>query len=137
MKYKSKDTADMIKIGKDIVGELGDLRVVELIGDVGAGKTTIAKGIAQSLGVKENITSPSFSISNFYAASPKNLAHYDFYRLSDPGIMRDELAEAISDASNFVVIEWGESVANILPATHAKIIITKNTDSSRTVELVK
>ena len=66
------------KIGKTLVPPV----VVELLGDVGVGKTTFTRGLAKGLGVKEPVTSPSFTISKTYALPEgKNLIHYDFYRL--------------------------------------------------------
>lgn len=124
------------KIGKNLIKE-GFTKtplVIELIGDVGVGKTTLTRGIAKGLGVKEAITSPSFTISKRYAFGDKNLAHYDFYRLPDAGIMSEELAESISDPNVIVIIEWGASVSDILPKDHIIYRISINDDGSRTVE---
>ena len=110
--------------------------VIELIGDVGAGKTTFVRGLAKGLGVKEPVTSPSFTISKSYACeNGKTLTHYDFYRLSDPGIMSEDLEESINDPNNITVVEWGESVSNILPKNHTIINIIYNDDNSREVIL--
>src|SRR6266566_208876 len=83
--------------------------VIELVGDVGAGKTALTKGIATGMGIDEDVQSPTFTISRVYDA-PNNLhlVHYDFYRLHDAGIMADELDETVSDASTVTVIEWAE-----------------------------
>ena len=111
--------------------------VIELLGDVGTGKTTFTRGLAQGLGITEPITSPSFTISKSYAfkakdGTPKTLTHYDFYRLDDPGLMADDLAEKLTP-DNLIVIEWGASVANILPPHHNTIQIIYNNDDSREV----
>ena len=109
--------------------------VIELIGDVGTGKTTFVRGLAKGLGIKEPITSPSFTISKSYALPQGgNLIHYDFYRLSDPGLMADDLAENLINPANIVVIEWGESISNLLPPNHIKIHI-KYTDTGREIIL--
>ena len=110
--------------------------VIELIGDVGAGKTTFVRGLAKGLGVKEPVTSPSFTISKSYAfGKNQTLTHYDFYRLADPGLMQDNLKESLSDPNNITIIEWGESVSNILPKNHTIINIIYNDDNSREVIL--
>ena len=111
--------------------------VIELIGDVGAGKTTFTRGLAEGLGIKEQITSPSFTISKSYALpnSTGRLIHYDFYRLPDPGLMVDDLRENLEVPENIIIVEWGESVADILPENHLKIAIAYNEDGSRTVNL--
>ena len=109
--------------------------VIELIGDVGTGKTTFVRGLAKGLGIKEPITSPSFTISKSYAGQKKNLVHYDFYRLEDPGIMIEDLEENIKNPNNIVVIEWSDTVKDILPKNHTVINIKYNNDNSREVEI--
>src|SRR5665647_571424 len=72
--------------------------VIELVGDVGAGKTTFVKGLAHGLAIDEDVQSPSFTISRVYdARDDLQLAHYDFYRLNDAGIMANELTETTQD----------------------------------------
>lgn len=111
--------------------------VIELIGDVGAGKTTFVRGLAKGLSVKEDIQSPSFTVSRQYdARNSLKLVHYDFYRLQDPGIMRDELAEAINDNRNVVVIEWATSVNDILPIDRLVLSINVSGETSRRVEVI-
>ena len=104
--------------------------ILELIGDVGAGKTTFVRGLAKGLGIKEPITSPSFTISKSYPLENGGfLIHYDFYRLPDPGIMLDDLQENLQDPKNIIVIEWGESVADILPENRTIIKINQTSNS--------
>ena len=95
-----------------------------LWGPPGVGKTTFVRGLAEGLGVKDLVTSPSFTISKEYALpGGGSLIHYDFYRLKEPGLMMDDLMEKINNPQNIVVIEWGESVAELLPENHVKIEI--------------
>lgn len=90
--------------------------VIELVGDIGAGKTTFTKGLAEGMGIDEEVQSPTFTISRVYQTEQNIiLAHYDFYRLSDPGIMRDELAESVNDPQTVTVIEWATAVKDVLP----------------------
>lgn len=111
--------------------------VIELIGDVGVGKTTFVKGLAEGLGVKEPVTSPSFTISKAYAAkNGKTLIHYDFYRLNDPGIMSEDLEENLKNPNNIVLIEWSDTIKDILPKNHTIINLKYNDDNSREVEIL-
>lgn len=111
-------------------------RIIELIGDVGAGKTTFVRGLAKGLGIKEPVTSPSFTISKSYACpNGQTLVHYDFYRLADPGLMQDDLKESINSPNNITIVEWAESVSNILPENRTIINIIYNDDGSREVTL--
>ena len=110
--------------------------IVELIGDVGTGKTTFTRGFAKGLGLKSPISSPSFTISKSYALpNNRTLIHYDFYRLNDPGIMKAELEESLSDKNNIIVIEWADSVANVLPDNRIKINIFYDENDSRKIEI--
>ncbi len=125
----------MLDFGQNFAKKLQFPAIIELVGDVGAGKTTFTRGLAAGLGIKEPITSPSFTISKSYALpSGGNLVHYDFYRLPDPGLMADDLSENLHNPQNVVVIEWGESIAELLPENHYKIEI-RYTDNGREVIL--
>ena len=124
---------EMLQFGKDFAKK--SPKVIELVGDVGVGKTTFTRGLAEGLDIKEPITSPSFTISKSYAGKNKNLIHYDFYRLDNPGIMQEDLLENLKDPNNIVVIEWSDSVKDILPEDHTIINIKYNDDNSREVEI--
>ena len=126
---------EMLEYGKQLGESLVAPSVLELLGDVGAGKTTLVRGIAKGLGIKEDVTSPSFTISKEYQGKKYRLVHYDFYRLGDPGIMSEDLAEAIADQNTITIIEWGNTVQDILPESR-KIIEIKYIDEN-TRELIE
>lgn len=128
-----KTAEELEKIGEQIGQNLKSPIVVELIGDVGAGKTTLTKGIAKGLGIEDEITSPSFTISKRYKNDNIELVHYDFYRLEDPGLMAEDLEETLNDPNTITVIEWGNSIENLLPPNHPKITIKLNNDDTRKV----
>ena len=112
--------------------------VIELVGDVGVGKTTFVRGLAKGLGIEEPITSPSFTISKSYACPDgRTLIHYDFYRLDDPGLMAEDLEENLKNPHNIVVIEWSDTVKDILPKEHITVNIKYNDDGSREVETLE
>jgi len=120
------------RIGRLLVGG----ETVELVGDVGAGKTTFVKGLAKGLGIDEDVQSPSFTISRVYdARDDLQLAHYDFYRLNDAGIMKDELTETMRDAQTVTVIEWADIVEGVLPKERLTIVFETPTESSRKLTL--
>jgi tRNA threonylcarbamoyladenosine biosynthesis protein TsaE len=110
--------------------------VIELVGDVGAGKTTFVKGLALGLKIDEDVQSPSFTISRVYEARDGlELAHYDFYRLSDPGIMANELSETTQDPQTVTVIEWADIVEGVLPQGRIRIEFAAPTDTARTLTI--
>jgi len=129
-----KDASEMVAFGKRLAALLRGSEVIELIGDVGAGKTTLAKGIAKGLGVDEDVQSPSFTISRVYPARDGlTLAHYDFYRLDDAGIMKEELGETIKDLHTVTIIEWGNVVTGVLPTDRLTLSIVPPTETTRRI----
>ena len=125
MQKTLKSESEMIEFGAMIGRLLSGGEMIELVGDVGAGKTTFTKGLAIGLTIKEDIQSPTFTISRVYdARDALHLAHYDFYRLNDAGIMTHELDEAINDPQTITVVEWGDVVQEILPKDRIQIRLT-------------
>lgn len=137
MKLNSEQ--EMLDYGARFAEQIANAKtptVIELIGDVGAGKTTFVRGLARALNIKEPVTSPSFTISKSYAyGENKTLTHYDFYRLADPGLMLEHLEESLN-TDNIIIVEWGSSIENILPETRTKIEIKLNDDGSREVNIL-
>lgn len=126
----------MEEFGQSLGAKLRGGEVIELIGDIGAGKTTLTRGIARGLGITDNITSPSFTIScNYTGRNNLVLRHYDFYRLSDAGIMSMELAESTGDPHAVTIIEWADSVREILPDNHVTINVQYLADSGRQLDI--
>ena len=124
----------MKQLGEAIGRSVSGGEVLELVGDIGAGKTTLTKGIARALGINEPVQSPTFTISRVYD-SPRGLrlAHYDFYRLGEAGIMGDEIREAMDDDS-VVVVEWAGAVDDDLPKDRLVVKITTVSEEERLVE---
>ena len=138
-----KNEAAVIDFAENLMREILQSKdalpcVFELVGDVGAGKTTFTKGLARGLEITEEITSPTFTISKVYEnLHGQKLVHYDFYRLENPGIMVEDLFENLQDPHTVTVIEWADTVSEILPANHLRLEILINDDGSRTLNLTK
>lgn len=128
-----KTEAELIRAGKELGKTLKPPYFIELVGDVGAGKTTFVKGLAKGLGINDEITSPSYTISKCYQNDDITLNHYDFYRLDDPGIMSEDLEESLSDPDTITVVEWADIIKNTAPDTVIKITIKE--DGSRELEM--
>ncbi len=95
--------------------------VIELVSDLGGGKTTFVRGLAKGLGSEDHVSSPTFKISNVYKAGNLELHHFDFYRLSDPGVVAQELSEVIGQSETVVVIEWAQVVNDVLPEERLRV----------------
>ena len=110
--------------------------LVEIIGDIGAGKTSFVKGLAKGLGISEILSSPTFTIFQSYQnQAGRHLYHYDFYRLDELGLMKYELAGALSDESGVTVLEWAGSVQDILPKKHITIQLLPICEKQRSIEI--
>jgi tRNA threonylcarbamoyladenosine biosynthesis protein TsaE len=83
--------------------------------DLGGGKTTFVKGLAVGMGVAGVVQSPTFTLSQIHQGTSLELHHYDFYRLTDPGVMAATLAESLELPDTVVAVEWGDIVHNVLP----------------------
>src|ERR1700751_1023392 len=95
--------------------------VIELVSDLGGGKTTFVRGLAQGLDSTDKVSSPTFKISNVYHAPSLTIHHFDFYRLQDPGLIKHELAEILHDPDSIVVIEWADIIHDVVPKAHITI----------------
>lgn len=100
------------KLGANLRGG----EVLELVSDLGGGKTTFSRGLVRGTGSEDKVGSPTFTLSREYSAPKFKIAHFDFYRLSEAGIVADELAEVEGDLNYVVVVEWGDIVHDVLSA---------------------
>lgn len=133
MAVESQGPDNTLRIGEAIGRNLRGGEVIELISDVGGGKTTLVHGIAKGAGSQDIVASPTFTLSKKYYCKGKDITidHYDFYRLNDPGIMTAELSESIQDGKTTVIIEWANIVEGVLPSDRVtvKIAVGENENS--------
>jgi tRNA threonylcarbamoyladenosine biosynthesis protein TsaE len=101
-------------LGAALGGVLRPGDVVVLAGDLGAGKTTFAQGVARALGVVDRVTSPTFTIVHEHDGRVP-LAHVDVYRLQSLGELYDLGFEEVIDEQRVTLVEWGDMVARALP----------------------
>ncbi len=118
-------------LAEQIGARLKGGETIVLVGDLGAGKTAFTKGLVRGIGSSDTVKSPSFTLSNQYQAGALTIHHFDFYRLNEPGIMRDELAEVIADQKAVVILEWADIIKDVLPADHLTIQIRATGENSR------
>lgn len=119
------------RIASELGKRLKGGEVIELVSDLGGGKTTFVRGLAHGAGSHDHVASPTFTISREYRADDITLYHFDFYRLHEPGIMTDELAEFIGDPKAVVIVEWSDIVKHVLPKDRLTVRLTFTGDNSR------
>jgi tRNA threonylcarbamoyladenosine biosynthesis protein TsaE len=115
--------------------------IVALSGDLGAGKTTFAQGIAGALGIAENVTSPTFVIQKIYPIPQgrfpfTHLVHIDAYRLErEAELEKIGWHERATDPHNLIVIEWPERVAALIPLRAWGVELSHEGESSRVISI--
>lgn len=112
--------------------------VISLDGDLGAGKTTFAKGFALGMGIKDTITSPTFTIMNEYQGEKMPLYHFDMYRLSSCEEAINCGFEEYFDLTKLkgvVLVEWAKNVEGLLPALHIVISFKKIEENIREIAI--
>ena len=134
----SKETK---KLGRDFAKVLKKGDIVCLYGDLGSGKTTFVQGLAEGLGIKQRIISPTFIIVRNYKIriNDKGLMINDFYHIDLYRINNDKdieglgIEEIINDKNNIIVIEWAEKMENLLPKKRIDIKFYYEKESTRRV----
>jgi tRNA threonylcarbamoyladenosine biosynthesis protein TsaE len=136
LRFKSHSPAETKRIGQKIGRELKAGDVVALVGELGAGKTTIAKGIAKGLGVPDerDVLSPSFVLIHEYEGREK-IYHIDWYRLQSVKGSDEMLAEECFNSDGVTLVEWAERGRGVFPRDHLRIEIGHLGPTSRSVRL--
>ena len=134
----SNSSEETILAGKKLASFLSGGSIVALCGTLGSGKTYLVKGIASGLGIKENITSPTYTIINEYQIKDKNIIfyHIDLYRLEDRMDFEDINGYEIILSGGICVIEWSERVYASLPEEKISINIEITGDNSRLIKII-
>lgn len=131
----STSSAHTEQLGERLGKSLRGGEVIELISDLGGGKTTFVRGLARGAGSQDKVASPTFTISKVYQADEFEIHHFDFYRLPEPGVVADELSEVMGEASVVVVIEWAGVVQHVLPEKRLTIKFSQTPEGARKLML--
>ena len=124
---------DTLKLAAAVGRKLRGGEVIELVSDLGGGKTAFVRGLAGGMGSHDAVRSPSFTLSSQYHAGDLTIYHFDLYRLKKPGIMRHELTEILDDPKAVVVVEWGKIVEDFLPAKRLTINVRATGETIREI----
>ena len=125
-RLKTRSVAGTLALGQTIVElMLPTPRLVILRGDLGTGKTTLVKGIAQALGVSaEDVTSPTFTLVHEYQGTRRKLYHLDLYRLErEEELLALGIEEMESDPDALVLVEWGEKFPSVIARARGQVAI--------------
>lgn len=130
VEYYSSSREDTMRLGSELVEQYPQGGVFCLEGDLGAGKTTFVKGVAQALGIDpRTVTSPTYSYLNIY----NRLHHFDLYRLTSASDFQHMGLEEYLYVPGFIFIEWSERIDSLLPKTAVIITLTPIDETTRKI----
>ncbi len=136
LRFETCSDEETREVGRQLAALLPEHAVVLLIGELGAGKTTLAKGIVEARGAANanEVSSPTFTLIHEYG-DPAVIYHVDLYRLNTPDEARHLGLEDLFDSRALALIEWGERFPELLPAERIEIRIEHTGDDGRRIEV--
>jgi len=134
--YRTASEEETIALGERLAAELPRRGVVLLIGNLGAGKTTLAKGIVRGRGAAghDDVSSPTFTLIHEYGPDA-SVYHIDLYRLDEARQVATLGLEEIFDRDALVLIEWGERFPQLMPAARTEIHLRPAGENEREIEV--
>jgi tRNA threonylcarbamoyladenosine biosynthesis protein TsaE len=135
MTFHIKHVDELLTAARKLLEHVKDHKVFLFYGEMGSGKTTFIKAICETLGVRDAMSSPTFSIVNEYSSPEGPVFHFDFYRLKNETEALDLGYEDYVYSGNYCFIEWPENIPNLLPVNAVKVNIKVSGDNERTVTI--
>lgn len=136
--YLSRSSEETISIGRQLASSLKPGQMIVLRGDLGAGKTTLVKGIAEAFDAapQEDVTSPTFTLVHEYRGPTATLFHIDLYRIdTERELMTLGIDDLRSEPGSILLVEWGEKFDRITNDSHAEIVIERIGETERRIML--
>jgi len=128
---------ELDKAAHEIIDFASQKTIWLFYGDMGAGKTTLIKAIAQVFGVEDMVQSPTFSIVNEYRnLQDKTIYHFDFYRIKNETEALDVGVDEYFDSGDYCFVEWPQKVSSLIPEQHLKVDINIVSETSREINLI-
>ncbi len=137
--YVTHSSDDTIELGRRLAAELAPPKLVLLRGDLGAGKTTMVKGIAEGFDAakQEDVTSPTFTLIHEYRGPEVNVFHIDLYRVDTPRELDTLGLDDLFGNSNVILIEWGEKFPRFLRERDVEISFERIGENDRRIVIEK
>ena len=133
----TRSADETIAFGRTLVDLLTPPKVVLLRGDLGAGKTTLVKGIAAvfEAASEEDVTSPTFTLIHEYRGADVTLYHIDLYRIDTPRELDTLALDDLKDSKNILLIEWGEKFPNLVREKDLEIALERKSETERLIRV--
>jgi tRNA threonylcarbamoyladenosine biosynthesis protein TsaE len=128
---------ETIAFGRTLADLLAPPKLVLLRGDLGAGKTTLVKGIAAAFeaAAEEEVTSPTFTLVHEYRGPRTNLFHIDLYRIDTPRELETLALDDLREGNSILLIEWGEKFPRLLRERDIEISLEREGESGRRIQI--
>ena len=133
--FHAKRLHDLDGIAARIIQASGNQRIMAFYGQMGVGKTTLIRTICRCLGVKAEVTSPTFALVNEYPSGEGPVFHFDFYRINRISEALDFGIDEYFDSGSWCLIEWPEKVEEFLPESMVRVILNENPDHTRSIRV--
>jgi len=133
--YRTRSEEETIALGEKLAARLEPGSVVLLVGELGAGKTTIAKGLVKGLGAAspDEVSSPTFTLVHEYG-DPPSVYHVDLYRIEEVAELESLGLEELFDRRAVVLVEWGDRFPGFWPPDRFEIRLRRRDDAEREIE---
>lgn len=135
MQHLIESESDMEELGAGLARHLPGVRVVFLTGDLGAGKTTLVRGLLHALGHQGVVTSPTFTLMETYPLAGLTVVHIDLYRLEDPAELEQLAIRDYLDEQSVLLVEWADRARTGLPEPDCEVHIAVNDLGQRDVRM--
>lgn len=133
--YLSHSVEETMDVGAQLAADAKPDDCIVLTGDLGAGKTHFTKGFAAALGVKEDVTSPTFAIVEEYEGAKLRLLHWDLYRLEEDWELEDVDWYGLTESGAVSLVEWGDKFPDALPDDYLHVDIRVADDGTRIINV--
>ena len=133
MEHVTNSPAETEALGESLAGQLEPGTVIAFTGDLGAGKTAFVRGLARGLGVRERVTSPTFTIVNEYEGGRLPLFHFDMYRLGSADELFDIGWEDYLARGGICAVEWSENVSDALANDCLRVVIRRGENDDQRI----
>ncbi|HSE49809.1 MAG TPA: tRNA (adenosine(37)-N6)-threonylcarbamoyltransferase complex ATPase subunit type 1 TsaE [Terriglobales bacterium] len=137
--FTTHSPEETVALGRKLARELAPPKLVVLTGDLGAGKTTLIKGIAEGFGAakQEDVTSPTFTLIHEYRGQGADVFHIDLYRVDTPRELETLGLDDLRSDRSVLLMEWGEKFARFKKERDAEIRFERRSESERRIVLIQ
>jgi tRNA threonylcarbamoyladenosine biosynthesis protein TsaE len=136
--FTTRSPEETIALGRELAAELTPPKLVLLRGELGAGKTTLVKGIAEGFRAasEEDVTSPTFTLIHEYRGPEANLYHIDLYRVDTPRQLETLGLDDLISEKSVLLIEWGEKFQRFVKEGDVEIALERVSENERRISVI-